>query len=227
MAIEAGEKRNWRKLFTGAVDNVTDVLKREKKPAESAPPALDGTTLAEQFKEWVHALPAKTWQELNVPNEAEFKLWLNGLASDDLHTLTQQVQTFCRSLNFDAAWLFDPSLMSDPQLQQSLGRTVLLYGVAYWQGLQAQDGLQTFITFREWVHNPLAAEHLALTQQVFTRLVEAGLVPEPTSALVLFSEEERHNYVQQALHQAAEKDMTALVQCFKETREQETPPSDA
>jgi hypothetical protein len=208
-------KKTGLNRVTGAL---TGVLGRGKKQASS------GEELAKQFKNWVtsSSLEEKEQIYLNLPEDARgFTTWITELSEKDLTAFTERVVNFCKEANFNLAWLTDASLESDPTLKRSLEATVLLYCLSYWQADQAQDHIKALGVFQKWREAPMSGKYQDLTQKMFPKLVERKLVSEPISAPLLFSEEDRRNYIVQAIQKAAEQDMAGVLEVLKETQAQD------
>ncbi|NJN65446.1 MAG: hypothetical protein HC884_01410 [Chloroflexaceae bacterium] len=208
MMVQSVMKKTGINRVTGAL---TDIFKRGKK-------AVTGEELAQQFKTWVtsSSLEEKEPIYLKLPEDARsFAAWIAGLPDRDLAAFTGKVADFCKDANFDLAWLTDASLASDPTLKRALEATVLLYCLSYWQADQTQDHIKALGVFQKWREAPMSGKYQDLTQKMFPKLVEQGLVSEPISAPLLFSEEERRSYIVQAIQKAAEQDMAAVLEVLK------------
>ncbi len=166
-----------------------------------------------QFKEWV----AGGFVAEKGPPDSEtvqaFAAWLSGLPAEEFEAFGRPVASFCADLDFELAWLLNTQLDNDPALKQTLGELVLLYSLAHWKAIQTQDDIKVFNTFRAW---QAGKKRRALTQKLFSRLVEKSLISTPPPDLVLAPKKEIQTYVVQAICQFAEQDRQMLMATLKE-----------
>jgi hypothetical protein len=159
---------------------------------------------AQRFREWVASLPG-------VPKA--FTTWLEGLSPQEAETFAQRVASFGSGLKVNLAWLLDEQMDNDPELKQEVEKAMALYCQAYWKAAVAQDDVEAFATFQAWQEAP--GKHKELSQRLFARLAEDGLVSAP-SELYLASEKERQAHAVQAIRDFAEKDRPAFNAILKE-----------
>jgi hypothetical protein len=161
---------------------------------------------AEQLRAWLAALPGV--------NKA-FKTWLEGLAPKEAEQFTKEISDFGASLNVDRDWLLSGEVDDDPALKKGVEEAMASYCMAYWNGLQVQDNAAVLATFEAWQKAPFNRKNRELSQSLFTRMVDDGLISAPAE-LYMASEKERRTYVVQSILDFAEKDRSAFNAILKE-----------
>ncbi len=159
-----------------------------------------------QFRTWIAGLSGV---------DKAFVAWLQDLSPEDARAFAQAVSDFSSSLNVERAWLLDGRMDADPELEKSVQEAVALYCMAYWKTTQVQDDVQAFAVFQDWQAAPRKRRHRELTQKLFARLVEDGVVSVP-SEIYLASVRKRKAYVVQAIRDFAEKDRPAFNAILKQ-----------
>ena len=153
-----------------------------------------------QFQTWIAGLSGV---------DKDFVAWLQGLSPEDAKTFVQAVSDFGSTLSVERGWMLDGQMDNDPELEKSVRDAMARYCMAYWKTAQAQDDVQAFAVFQDWQAAPRKRKHRELTQKLFTRLVEDGVVSVP-SEIYVASAKKRKNYVVQAIRDFAEKDRPAF-----------------
>jgi hypothetical protein len=192
-------------VYKGWIDKI-----RARKPEKALP---------QQFREWATGASLGERKQLynSLPEAAQaFTAWLDGLSAEETEAFSRRVSSFCSGLNLELAWLVDLQLDDEPELKQAVEEAVVLYCLARWKATQVQGDVKAFVTFQAWQDDPSRREHRELTQKLFSRLVEKGLIAAPPAEFFLASEEERQAHVVQAIRQVAEEDRQAVNTILKE-----------
>lgn len=166
--------------------------------------------LAKQFQEWS--------TEALVEQKA-LKEWLAAFSAEEAQSFTNQLASFCADLNLDLAWLVQKKLDKDPQIEQVAKQVVIDYCQACYQAAQAQEDFKAFDTFQAMVQNPKG--HRALSQKLFTQLVNQKLAKPVTADLFLAPEDKRQEHMTEAISQAADKDRQKFITILKEVLAEE------
>lgn len=207
-----------RKIADGLSSLITGTEETQTGTGETTV-SSDTTSLAQQFKQWASDVASAEREPLfrQLPAATkEFTTWLASLSDEELKHFIQRLGAFCKDSHFQLSWLFDSDVQPDAQTKQALEEAVLLFALSRWQAARVNPSITAFNRFLAWQKNPLSKEHKAMTQKLFAKLVEKGLITEPPASLLLLSEEERRNYVMQAIQNIAENDKQALLAIFKE-----------
>jgi len=159
---------------------------------------------AGRFREWAAGLPGVT---------KAFAAWLEGLSPQEAETFAQRVASFGSGLKVNLAWLLDGQMDTDPELKPQVEKAMALYCQAYWKAAVAQDDVEAFAAFQAWQEAP--NKHKELSQRLFARLADDGLVSAP-SELYLAPEKERQAHAAGAVRDFAEKDRPAFNAILKE-----------
>jgi hypothetical protein len=176
--------------------------------------------LHQQFRQWVAniTLPNRKQFYDSIPLAAQgFSDWLAGISPQEVETFSQRVSQAISGWNIQLGWLVNHELDRTPALKQAVEDSVLLYCLACWRATQAQDDIQTFMTFQAWQRDPYAERQRDLNHQMFVRLVESGELTAPSPSLFLAPEQQRREYVVQALRQLSDKDPAAFNAALQET----------
>jgi len=158
--------------------------------------------LAQQFQDWA---------KQSLEKEAGLRNWLTALSPEGIKALTEQLNAFCADLNVSLWWLVEQQLDSDPELKQKVEEIVVSYCRACWNAAQMQQELQVFETYHAFMQNPTHRKYREFSQDLYAKLVEAGLVESPRlSEVLLASTKKRQAYITKAIQEVAEKDRQAF-----------------
>lgn len=184
------------------------------------------TFSTKQFKAWVASAAASDGQALydSLPRDAQdFAGRTAALSDAELQTLIQQVSDFCTSLNLNLHWLFEAQLDEGSEPKQAVEGVVMLYCLAHAKATRVQDDVKALNAFQNWQAKPEAAEQRDVTQRVYGRLVEKGLVTAPSPDQFMQSDKERQTHVVSTVQQMAKTNKQALLATFKEVVTGDTP----
>lgn len=206
----------------------TSTISRNAARAAAATKTATGTTgkwfkrlktqsaLGQQLKVW--ASDAHLGQEtaLDLPEEiAGLRDWLSRLSDDQADHWANELAAFCHSQNLKLAWLFDDK--TDAELKAALSKMVIGHALAVWKGQSSQS----LVTFQVWEAAPNKKENRVLTQQLYTRLVAAGLISTPGD-LLLASDKERTTYAVRAIQAVAAENRPAVLAALAELNSEES-----
>jgi hypothetical protein len=175
---------------------VQRIDQRWRKPAKSG----------KEFIAWARQadLAGKLALSQRLPEEAAgLAGWLASLSNEELGHLADELAGFCYRQNLELAWLFNAK--AEPELKAALEEIITFWLMGFWQGHR----LQPLASFQAWQDAPHAKGNRAFTQQVYTRLVAAGLASAP-SELLFAADKEREEHVVKAI-QAADAENHAVV----------------
>jgi hypothetical protein len=136
--------------------------------------------------------------------------WLQSLSDTEAAQLAAELDQFCHTLNLELAWLYDPA---EAEMKAAMKQVVALYGLSLWKARQ----LQTLAAFQAWQLAPEKREHRVMTEKLYLKLSEAGLVTAPAN-LLLASDKERQAHVVKAIQAAATQDRAAVLAMVAELR---------
>jgi hypothetical protein len=155
---------------------------------------------AMQFRAWASQLDAE---------HSELSAWLSALSDEANAQLANELVVFCRNQNLELAWLFDEQ--TDIDLKNGLQDLVVFYCRALVKAVNAKP----LATYQRWQAAPTLPENRSFTQDLYTRLVSAGLVSVP-GELLLASEKERESHVIQAIQTAVVEHREAVMAIVSE-----------
>jgi hypothetical protein len=175
--------------------------------------------LAGQLSEWLQGagLPKRLTLYKRLPEDAaEFGEWLAALSPAGLDDLAETLANQCRALGFELTWLTEERIPRE--LRRSLEDAVTLSILATWNARHAQP-LAAYVA---WQQAPERAENRDFAANLFTRLVEAGLVTPPPAMLVA-PEKQRRKMMARAIRDAAAEHQAAFVTALQATAGTQTP----
>jgi hypothetical protein len=152
----------------------------------------------------------RTWLLANLADDPNTQQWIAGLTDVEFTALHQQLASFCSSLQIDLTWLGDQALAQDPTLQGAVQAAVLHYVQAQQQASVVQADLQAFKTYLALEQRPYSYEYQPLVQQLYTRLVKAGLTEPARPEALLATEKTRVEHMLRAIQHAAHRDRPAF-----------------
>lgn len=179
--------------------------------------------MAGQLSQWLQAagLPKRLTLYKRLPEDAaEFGDWVAALSPAGMDGLAQSLADQCRALGFELTWLTDERIPRE--LRRSLEDAVTLCTLATWNARHARP-LAAYVA---WQQAPVRPENRALAGNLYTRLVEAGLVTPP-AAMLLAPEKQRHGLIARAIRDAAAEHPTAFLAALQATVDPPVLPEDS
>ena len=169
----------------------------------------------------------QSWAAESLTDQKQLKDWLTSLSPEEAQSFTNQLASFCTTLNLDLAWLVDKKLDKDPALEQSAKTIVVSYCQACWQAAQAQPDLKAFDTLLSITQPSSNKAQKALKQKLFTELVKQKMAEAISPELFLAPEEEREAYMTESIQKAADKDRQKFNGILKQVMAEEEKPAEA
>lgn len=156
----------------------------------------------------------QAWADEALKDQKALKEWLTSFNAAESQSFTDQLAAFCADLNLDLGWLVQKKLDKDPDIEQAAKTVVLDYCQSCYQAAQAQADFKAFGTFQSMLQNPKG--YRALSQRLFTELVNQKLAKPVTPDLFLAPEGERQSHMMDAISQAADKDRQKFITTLKQ-----------
>jgi hypothetical protein len=157
--------------------------------------------------EWAQAadLPAAAGlTEAETAGLADLRAWLAALPPAELEALARQCASFGARRRVRLGWLLEKP--GAGEMRKTLSRLALYYGLA----ARERAGAGPAVALRTWQSAPRARANREFGKQLYTRLVDAGLIAIPAD-LLLAPEKERLAHQVSAILGLAESDRAALL----------------
>ena len=193
-------------VISQAADRVASVLRRVPVVGDRLnrrkEPNLPG-----QFREWIARACA---------DDPAVNNWVQGLSPEGLQAFTDHLAAFCHDMGFELAWVVQQQLETQPELEQSFARVVSHYCRACQQAAAAQDELDVYKTLQAFENNPGSRKTQAFGQQLFAKVMEAGLTSVSMSEYVSAAPKEQQQYRVRAIREAAKTHPAVFNRLLKE-----------
>ena len=151
----------------------------------------------------------KTWAGQLGAEHLELSAWLTGFSDEAATQLCNDLGFFCNNQNLELAWLFAEK--TDVELKAKLETLVVLY----CQALMVAVNAKPLASWQHWLAAPNQPRHRSFTNELFSRLLGAGLVSVP-GELMLASDEEREQHIIQSIQTAVAENRAASMELLNE-----------
>lgn len=157
--------------------------------------------LPHQFRSWsVQALAA----------DVAVLQWLDRLSEPAHRAFVEHVAEFSEEIGFHLADLVNGQMAQLPSVAQSATQIITHYCRANYQAALAQSAFDGYRVYAAYLQSPMSSDSQRFTQQLYTQLVDKGLVEAPTPAQLTLTDQERLLQMQDAIRHAAERPDTFL-----------------
>jgi hypothetical protein len=171
---------------------------------EAQTPTIDLSVLSAPFQAWVASTDKI---------DSELQTWVSTLSDEALKSLTKQLAMHCQSLGMELDWLLGKQLHISPSLQESMPELIVAYLTSRHKAAQVQDEAQVFKSYQEFDKKP--ENHREFARQLYTKLVEDGLVTMSASDLLQEDRQKRQEYMVSTIRQTANSDPVAFNHALK------------
>lgn len=171
-------------------------------------------TRASNFKEWAMQTNLADHTPLYGALAAEataFSAWLNTLSPSALENYVNNVADFCYTMKCDLNWLVNRQEAADPRLRRSVEALVILYCLTTWKMQEVQGMLR----YTDWKTAPNRNANRLFVQQLYDRVVAAGLAERATDLMAPDAELQQATLV--ALEKVATEQPEQFAKWVKET----------
>lgn len=157
----------------------------------------------------------RAWLKATDKIEPSLQTWLFALSEEEFNTMSEQVATYCKSLGMELDWLLHAShqLHINQPLQDTMPEVVIAYLISRHKAAQVQDEAQIFKAYQAFNENP--ASHADLARELFSKLVDNGLVTMSSSDLLDDDPQKRQEYMISTIRQTAKNDPIGFNKALK------------
>lgn len=170
-------------------------------------PTAEAETI-KRFREWVT-------RDLN--KEPELQSWLLTLSEPGSALLVQHLQSFCRELNFELAWLLDQQVSMSPELNGAIRDAIIDYCQACRKAVPVQKQAKLFVQYQRLLKSPTDKAQQELSRTLYANLAKQGLTPAPEATFIVATEAERQQQTLQIIQQTATQNWLQFAQVFHAT----------
>lgn len=162
-----------------------------------------GPSLEERFQSWIQAS-----DEAN----SDLKAWSGELSDKEVKMLVNQLGQHCAELDMELEWLFGEEAFNQ-QLRSALQGTALAYLTSRMTAARAAEDAQAFRAYQAFDTKP--KKHQEFASQLYTKLVDDGVLSVSTTDLLQTSSKKRTQYVVESIRQSATDKPAAFHQALK------------
>ena len=157
------------------------------------------------------------WSEKEI-DEEDLKAWVLSLSSKPLKALVVQLGTYTASKNVNLEWVINGKYDTDPELKRLTDEIVVFYCASAWRSAEVQADLQLLTVYNSFTANPFHSKYEQFRRQLYSRLIETGLVASPTlSEVVEADEDTQQDKAVKAIRAAADTDRRAFNHVLRAT----------
>jgi hypothetical protein len=162
-----------------------------------------GPSLEERFQSWIQGSDEAS---------SDLKAWSGDLSDKEVKMLVNQLLQHCAELDMELEWLFGEEAFNE-QLRSALQGTALAYLTSRMTAARAAEDAQAFRAYQAFDTKP--KKHQEFASQLYTKLVDDGLLSVSTTDLLQRSSKKRTQYVVESIRQSATDKPAAFHQALK------------